>query len=156
MKLFVALIYLIILSQCFTSPLPCSGGHGPPSGPWPWAVINAATQYLFTYTLFHFIYLLIIIHELFTKKNFNLYFWLNIFIFYLQTQFWVMYGKNVRVNLFTQAAGFNWLIRILWVADTITPGSNKARTVRAKTRSKTRSKTDYFQDYKLYKFSVYI
>ena len=35
-----------------------------------------------------------------------------------------MYGKNVRVNLFTQAAGFNWLIRILWVADTPTPGSN--------------------------------
>ena len=28
-----------------TSPLPCSGGHGPPSGPWPWAVINAASQY---------------------------------------------------------------------------------------------------------------
>ena len=36
--------YLVITVFC-TSPLPCSGGHGPPSGPWPWAVINAASQY---------------------------------------------------------------------------------------------------------------
>ena len=34
-----------IITVFCTSPLPCSGGHGPPSGPWPWAVINAASQY---------------------------------------------------------------------------------------------------------------
>ena len=37
-----------VITVFCTSPLPCSGGHGLPSGPWPWAVINAALQY-FTY-----------------------------------------------------------------------------------------------------------
>ena len=31
----------------YTSPLPCSGVHGPPSGLWPGAIINAASQYPF-------------------------------------------------------------------------------------------------------------
>ena len=69
----VQYVCMTSITVFYTSPLPCSGGHGPPSGPWPWAVINAASQYLSIHTTAHILFILI---------NNNLCIFFNILVIY--------------------------------------------------------------------------